>query len=401
MAVWQDLKGPVETWLAEGRRVALATVLSTWGSAPRPAGAALAVAEGGAFAGSVTAGCVEAALVEEARAVLAGASPKRLRYGVSDDRAWSLGLACGGTVELWLAPLDEACWRTSWTQVDARRPALWATVVGGPAEWLGRTCLAAARTSRSADADGGLELLAGSPALGEAIAGWRGGSGSGGIEGLGEPGLIEVLAKAEGWGAGAGGGAGEGDGRDHGEGRTAAGGEDRGPSPARLEVFVSPLRPRRRLVVIGATHIAQALVRLAAVLDLETVVIDPRAAFASRERFAAVDDLRVAWPAAALAALTLDAATAVAVLSHDPKLDDEALALALRSPAGYVGALGSRRTQAERRERLAALGLDEADLARLRGPIGLDIGARTPTEIALAILGQVVADARGAGGTAR
>lgn len=371
MAVWQDLRGSVDRWLAEDRRVVLATLLGTWGSAPRPAGAALAVAEGGSFAGSVTAGCVEGALVEEAGAVLAGAPPKRLRYGVSDERAWSQGLACGGTVEVWLATLDKACWRAAWAALDARRPALWATVVGGPAAWLGQTCLVETVGSRSPQAGGGLDLLAGSPALGDVFGRWRGGGDAAVIEALREPGMIEIAAP----------GAGQGE----------------GDAETRLEVFVKPLLPRRRLVIVGATHIAQALARLASVLDLETLVIDPRAAFASRERFPAVDALRVAWPAAALAELTLDATTAVAVLSHDPKVDDEALALALQSPAGYVGALGSRRTQAERRERLATLGLDEAAIGRLRGPIGLDIGARTPAEIALAILGQVVADERGRG----
>lgn len=165
-----------------------------------------------------------------------------------------------------------------------------------------------------------------------------------------------------------------------------------------LEVFVNPLQPRRRLLIVGATHIAQDLTRLASTVDLETVVIDPRAAFANRERFPTADVITVAWPREAMQSLVLDADTAVAVLSHDPKIDDDVLALALPSAAGYVGALGSRRTQAERRERLAAMGLSAEALARLHGPIGLDIGARTPAEIALSILAQVVAEANGRSG---
>lgn len=354
MVAWQEIREPVDRWLADGRRVAIATVLETWGSAPRPAGAALAVSEDGSFAGSVTAGCVEGALVGEAAQVLSGGSPKRLRYGVGDDRAWSLGLACGGTVDLWLDALDEGLWRAAWAALDARRPAVWATVVGGPGAWLGRACLVEERGAPAAALAGSAGLAV---ALGDALggAGLTGGALADRVSG--EP-RLQVLPV----------------------------------QGASLECFLHPLRPARRLVVVGATHIAQALVRLAKVLDLETVVVDPRAAFATAERFPAVDGLHVAWPASVLERLGLDATTAVAVLSHDPKLDDPALALALRSPAGYVGALGSRKSQAERRERLAAAGLAEAEIARLRGPIGLDIGARTPAEIALAILAQVVAE---------
>ncbi len=359
MVDWLELRPAVDAWLHEGRAVALATVLRTWGSAPRPAGSFLAVAEGGAFAGSVTAGCVEGALVEEALAVLAGAPSKRLSYGVGDDRAWSLGLACGGTVELWLAGLDEGLWRAAWAALDARRPAGWATVVGGPAAWLGQACLVEERRAPAS-------ALAGSAGLAVALADAFGevvlGGGPSADRASEEPRLLALPVQG-----------------------------------ASLEIFLHPLLPRRRLVVVGATHIAQVLVRLATLLDFETVVVDPRAAFASRERFPAVDGLHVAWPATVLERLGLDAATAVAVLSHDPKLDDPALAVAVRSPAGYVGALGSRKSQAERRERLAAAGLTEAAIARLRGPIGLDIGARTPAEIALAILAQVVADSRSGG----
>lgn len=136
-----DIRAAVDAWLAAGRRVALATVLSAWGSAPRKSGAALAVVEGGDFAGSVTAGCVEGAVIEAALEILSGAPPRRLGYRVSDDRAWSLGLACGGEIALWVAPLDAALWRSAWAAVDARQAAVWSTVVGGPQEWLGGECL--------------------------------------------------------------------------------------------------------------------------------------------------------------------------------------------------------------------------------------------------------------------
>ncbi len=367
-----DIREAVNGWLAEGRRVALATVLSAWGSAPRKSGAALAVVEGGDFAGSVTAGCVEGAVIEAALEILAGAPPRRLGYSVSDDRAWSLGLACGGEITLWVAPLDAALWRSAWAAVDARQAAVWSTVVGGPQIWLGRECLTTGPLGEGSAANG-----EGSVAIdGE-------GSPAGPTAPVGSPELAALLAAS-------------GAARDTSQPQARLVAVEAGGDT--LEVFVNPLQPRRRLLIVGATHIAQYLVRLAATLGLETVVIDPRAAFANRERFPTADVITVAWPAEALRGLHLDADTAVAVLSHDPKIDDDVLALALASEAGYVGVLGSRRSQAERRERLAAMSVSAEALARLHGPIGLDIGARTPAEIALAILAQVVAVANGGGG---
>ena len=369
-----DIRAAVDGWLAGGRRVALATVLSAWGSAPRKSGAALAVVEGGDFAGSVTAGCVEGAVIEAALEILAGAPPRRLGYSVSDDRAWSLGLACGGEITLWVAPLDAALWRSAWAAVDARQAAVWSTVVGGPQIWLGRECLTT----------GPLFNGEGSAANGEGSVAIDGeGSPAGPTAPVGSPELAALLAAS-------------GAARDTSQPQARLVAVEAGGDT--LEVFVNPLQPRRRLLIVGATHIAQDLVRLAATLGLETVVIDPRAAFANRERFPTADVITVAWPAEALRTLTLDADTAVAVLSHDPKIDDDVLALALASEAGYVGALGSRRSQAERRERLAAMSVSAEALARLHGPIGLDIGARTPAEIALAILAQVVAVANGRSG---
>lgn len=366
-----DIRNAVDAWLAQGQRVALATVLHTWGSAPRPAGAALAVTVDGAFAGSVSAGCVEGAVIEAAQEVLAGAAPRRLSYGVSDDRAWSLGLACGGEITLWVAPLDPVLWQAAWQAVDARQAALWTRVVDGPPDWLGRECLSVG----AAD----LEVRP----FGEPN-GPNGSSTGAGHKVLGSPDLAGLLESAEELGS-----------EPKAQARLVTLAADRDE----LEVFVGPLLPRRRLVIVGATHISQDLVRLAATLDLETVVIDPRAAFANRERFPAADVVTVAWPRDAVQQLVLDADTAVAVLSHDPKLDDDVLALALRGAAGYVGALGSRRTQAERRERLAAMGLEEDQLSRIHGPIGLDLGGRSPAEIALSILAQVVAVANGRSGT--
>lgn len=269
-----NVTAAVNAWFAAGAdAVALATVERTWGSSPLPVGSAMAVAPDGAFAGSVSGGCVEAAVVEAARALLAerGAS-RRLAFDVADETAWSVGLACGGRLEVTIARLTPDAW------LDAERA----------------------------------------------------------------------------------------------------------------------LEPPPLLVLVGAGEIAVVLARLARVIGRRVVVVDPRRAFATAERFPDVDALVHASPATAVAALDVDATAAIVVLSHDPKLDDPALEAALRGPAGYIGALGGRTTQAARRNRLRAAGWAERDLDRIHGPVGLDLGARTPAEIAVSILAQIIAVARAA-----
>jgi xanthine dehydrogenase accessory factor len=310
-------------WRADGLGVALGTVVSTWGSAPRPAGSLLAVNANGGFAGSVSGGCVEAAVITEALRAVADGAPRLLEYGVSNERAFEAGLACGGTIRVQVQRLaDEAVLAPLAEAVAARRPVVLATAVergevrlvdpAAPGE-LSAAAAAALERDQSALADG-----AGGP-----------------------------------W-------------------------------------FLRAFAPRVRLVIVGAVHVAQALAPMARLLGWEPVVVDARPVFASRERFG---DVRVvqAWPDEALRQVGLDRRTALVTMTHNPELDDAALEAALRSEVFYVGALGSRKTHAARVERLRALGLGAADVARIHGPVGLAIGARSPAEIAASIAAEIVA----------
>jgi xanthine dehydrogenase accessory factor len=329
----------VDRWRAGGERVALATVVSTWGSAPRPPGAKMAVSAGGGLSGSVSGGCIEGAVAEEARGVLRDGRPRLLHYGVSDETAWSVGLACGGRVEVFVAALDEALYEAARDALGSDRAVVKATVIAG--EPLGRAAL----------------FSPGRPTVGSL------GAAEGDVERVALDALRDGRCQRQRLGD--------------------------------AEVFVEPLLPPPTLVVVGGVHIAVALVSLARTLGYRTVVVDPRRAFGSAARFGHADRLVDAWPDDALRTIGLTPSTAVAVLSHDPKLDDPALLVALRSPAFYVGALGSARTQARRRARLAESGLSEAELARLHGPIGLPLGGRAPEEIALAVMAQIVAARNG------
>jgi xanthine dehydrogenase accessory factor len=315
-------------WRADGLGVALATVISTWGSAPRPAGSLLAVNQAGGFEGSVSGGCVEAAVISEALQALADGRPRVLEYGVTDQRAFEVGLACGGTVRVQVQRLgDDRVLGPLLAAVAARRPVVLATAL----------------------ARGEVVLV---------------------DPGAPDPSLAPGLAAA------------------------ALAGLERDRSSA-VEVagdawFLRAFSPRVRVVMVGAVHVAQALAPMVRLMGWEPAVVDPRAAFASAERFGDVPTV-CAWPDEGLARVGLDRRTALVALTHRPELDDAALAAALRSDAFYVGALGSRKTQAARRERLRELGLEDADLARIHGPVGLAIGSRSPPEIAVAILAEIVA----------
>jgi len=323
-------------WSQEGQPVALATVIRTWGSAPRRAGSHMALTGDGRFVGSVSGGCVENAVLHEAEEVLSDGRAKRLEYGVTDDQAWEVGLACGGTVVVflervepdnnWLLPLGAA--------IDGRRAVVSATRLRDgehtlcyPLEAPGQCAFPGDEVQRILHLDQAAVL------------------------------------------------------------------EDESGD----EVFLRPHNPPARLLVIGAVHIAQPLSRFAAQAGFAVTVVDPREAYAAEDRFPGVD-LDRRWPAEALAALEPDHRTALVTLTHDPKLDDPALRFVLGTGAFYIGALGSRKTQAKRIDRLRAAGFDEETLARIHGPAGLPIGARTPGEIALSILSEVVATLRGANG---
>ena len=330
----RDILSDVERWRSEGRPVAIATVVETWGSAPRPAGGKMALTADGRIAGSVSGGCVENAVVEAGRKVLASEKPELLHYGISDDTAWTVGLACGGSLDVFVERLDPALFEPVSAALRAERPVAIATVIRGPEAELGRK-----------------------------VALFEDGQVAGGIDAAA---LAETRAALE-----------------EGASRRVASGE--------RELFVDVLRPAPRLVIVGGVHIAIVLVALAKTLGFRTILVDPREAFGNAKRFPHADEIVNDWPDAALARIAPDSSTAVAVLTHDPKLDDPAILTALASRAFYVGALGSKRTQEKRRQRLAEAGIGPDALGRLHGPIGLPLGGRSPEEIAIAILAEIVA----------
>lgn len=327
----EDVLHTAQAWLSDGKRVALATVVSTWGSSPRPAGSQLAVREDGAFVGSVSGGCVEGAVVEEALGVIAGGEPRLLSFGVSNETAWEVGLACGGKIRVLVERATDVIEQLLADRA-AKRTVVLATALATGAKRLVHPL----ESAPDSDDDAALRAAAREAVLADQSA------------------ICELAGE---------------------------------------EVFLRVYSPPLRLVVVGAVHIAQALCPMAAIAGFAVTVVDPRTAFATAERFPGVT-LSTEWPDRALDALALDHRSAVVTLTHDPKLDEPALAAALRSDAFYIGALGSTRTQAARLHRMAALGFDDAALARIHGPVGLAIGARSTAEIAVSILAQLVARLR-------
>lgn len=341
----RDVAGQIQAWRADLSPVALATVIDTWGSSPRGVGAKLAINQDGEMVGSVSGGCVEGAVVEIGQQVLADGTPQLVHFGVSDETAWQVGLACGGEIDVYVESLADDHFQFAQEAVDDEVPAATLTLIGGLSEHLGKKM--SARGNRGGETLGSIspELDgAAREALREGIRGSHAGR--------------VTLSEAEGE-------------------RAAV-------------AFVDVFPPPAKLVIVGGVHIAVALAEIAHILGQRTVVVDPRRSFGSEERFPGVDKLVSGWPQEVLPELGLDTMTAVAVLTHDPKIDDPALIEALASPAYYVGALGSTRTQEKRRRRLLEAGVPEEQLARLHGPIGLDIGAQDPEEIALAVMSEIV-----------
>ncbi|MFF1393931.1 XdhC family protein [Streptomyces sp. NPDC058287] len=343
-------------WQASATRFAMATVVRTWGSAPHAAGTSMLVAEDGRVVGSVSGGCVEAAVCAVAEDVLAGAGPARETYGVSDDDAFSVGLTCGGTIEVLVrevtgdAPLARVA-----ADLAAHVPvALVTPVEDGPGS-LATGASGVSGTLGDARLDRAAALAA------EALLA----RGTSGLVRVGEP------------------------------------GPDTSCAPER-ELFVQAFGVPPHLLVCGAVEFARPLVRIGALLGHRVTVCDARPAFATAARFPDAHEVVVDWPHRWFAAHEdqVDAATAVCVLTHDAKFDVPLLELALRSRAGYVGAMGSRRTHEDRLARLRAAGLGEAGLARLRSPIGLDLGGRGPEETAVSIAAELIAVRRGGSGRA-
>ena len=342
-------------WLAEGHRVVAATLIDRIGSAPLDPGAEMLIDEGGKVEGTVTGGCVESALVGEAERVLAGGGPRRVEYGITDDEAAGVGLMCGGIVSVFvheLTPQARSPLVAVADAIAAGRPAALATLLSGPQAGAKLAVLL----------EDTVGTLGGPPLLDAAVAREARGF------------LDEGVSRVRSYGAG---------------------GEVMG---SELDVYVQAFAPPPELVIYGAIDYSVAVARLARELGYRVTICDARSAFARGRRFAEVADVVVDWPDRDLAGRELGPRDVVLVFTHDPKFDEPALVGALRSGAGYVGALGSRRTQAQRAERLRAAGLSEDELARLHAPCGLDLGARTPEESAVSILAEVVAARTGRGG---
>lgn len=339
--IYGEILSDLRHWLAEGRAVAMATLLAFERSAPRGPGAAMALNDAGEVAGSVSGGCVEGDLYERLGAVLASGESATADYGISDEQGFAVGLSCGGTIHVFVERLRAPAW---WLErLAAPGPLALATVVAGPH--------AGARLVVAEDG--------GPPA---------GGSGDPALDGAIVAAAGDMLAR----------------------GRTGL--------VLDGTVFVASRAPQPRLFVFGAVEFSRALARAGRLLGYHVVVADARPVFATTERFPEADAVICRWPHEVLAEAGLQPRDAVCVLTHDLKFDVPALKVALRSPAGYVGALGSRRTQARRREALLADGLTPAELDRLAAPIGLDIGGDTPAEFAVSVLAEIVALAHGRSG---
>jgi xanthine dehydrogenase accessory factor len=326
----KDVLHDIDTW--GDARVALATVVDVKRSAPRPPGAKMAISDRGDVSGAVSGGCVEGAVVEAAREVLAGAPPRLVRYGIADEEAWDVGLPCGGEIAVWIQA-DPHLGFAELARADGRG-ALVTDLGSGERRLL---------TADGAPGDLEPEVAA----------------------------AAEELMWAERSGL-----------RTIGE----------------RELFIDVTHPAPRLLAVGAVDFARQLCAVARATGWRPYVIDPRGFFATATRFPDAEEVIAEWPQAGFARLGIDRATAIAVLTHDPKLDDAALVAALRSDAGYIGAMGSRRAQAARRDRLLALGVAEEELERIAAPIGLDLGALTAEETALSIMAEIVAVRHGHGG---
>ncbi len=295
-------------YLAAAKGAALATVISTWGSAPRPVGAQLAIADDGVFQGSVSGGCVEGAVILAAQDAIRDGKCRVLEYGVADEDAFAVGLACGGNIQILVEPIG---------------------IGDGPDKQLLKDAIQAVKTRKAF-------------ACSVNLMDWS-------RERLNPTGLI---------------------------------------SGKQGNLFIHVTNPNLRMIIVGAVHVTQTLAPLARMAGYDVLLVDPRDSFASKVRFP--DDTFIdAWPDEALAQIGLDGHTAVITLSHDPKIDTPALAAALQSDAFYIGALGSRKTHAKRVAQLQDDGFSDTEIARIHGPIGLDIGAKTPAEIAVSIMAEV------------
>lgn len=337
----RDILSDLEKWRGEDRQIAIATVVETWGSSPRVAGANMAMTPDGNITGSVSGGCVEGAVYDAGVEVLNSDQSQLLHYGVTDETAWEVGLACGGTIEIFVNPLNNEMFEIVKREIKASKPISIITLIRGPDDVLGNQVLIQND-----------QILFGSltPELDNK--------------------LLSEFKRG-----------------------VVSGKSKRFPletsEDEMVEVFIDNISAPPKLVMVGGVHIAIELASLAKVMGYQTIVIDPRKAFGNPERFPNVDKLIQEWPQDALPQIELDSSTAVAMLTHDPKIDDPALEIVFNSEVFYVGALGSSTTQSKRQKRMKALGITEDQLKKLHGPIGLKIGGNTPEEIALSVMAEI------------
>ena len=331
-----DILDSMNRWIEEDRQVALATVVETWGSAPRRAGSKMGITDRMAMSGSVSGGCVEGAVVEEAVASLKDGRPRLLKFGVADDTAWEVGLTCGGSIEVYVEPLNQAWWQTLSDLAQNDSFAMTITILEG--ERIGEKALLDVQGQVLHQTDGlSDELLTAMKDMAQT-------AGKSGVKKIGE---------------------------------------------TRVMVDIQAQRPH--LILIGGVHVSVPLQKMAAQLGFRVSIVDPRSAFASVERFPSVANILHSYPDKALPQLGLNRSAYLAVLTHDPKIDDKALITALPANIPYIGVLSSGRTHKQRVARLKQAGISDDLIAQIRTPIGIDIGASTPEEIAVCILAEIIA----------
>ncbi len=334
----QELIEAINRWSEQGNDIAIATVTETWGSSPRGVGSQMVVNSDGEMVGSVSGGCVEGAVVEGCLETMQTGVPQHLEFGVADESAWEIGLSCGGRIKIFVRLLNVEIfelWKKIWRQ---ERKFLIATIVNDLGESKGSELIILENG----------EIIAGSDC---------------------DDNLKHPLSEAR---------------------AIALGKSQLVRTKSGTEIFLNYISPPQTLIIVGGVHIAISLVSFAKKLGFRTIVIDPRKAFANQIRFNHADKIYADWPSAVLSELKISESTAVAVLSHDPKIDDPVLEIALRSSAFYVGALGSRKTQVSREKRLLEAGLKKEQVGRLHAPIGLNLGGHTPEQISLAIMAEIV-----------
>jgi xanthine dehydrogenase accessory factor len=337
----KDILIDLDRWCAAGESIALAIVVQTWGSSPRRVGAKLALTASGQMCGSVSGGCVEGAVFESGLDVIKTGKPQLLHFGVTNETAWDVGLACGGSIDVFVQRLDPNWYAALRPLINTDQSNVIVTVISGPIDLLGQQLIVTSDNQTMGSI---------TPEIDRAV--------------LAAAQDVLCIGKSQ---------------------RSTL------ASPEPIEVFLDVITPSPEIITVGGVHIAIALTQIAKVMGYRTTVIDPRGVFGTEARFPHIDRLIHAWPDEALKQINLSCLSAVVMLTHDPKLDDPALKIVLPSEAFYIGALGSRVTQEQRRQRMLAAGIREASLAKLHGPIGLDLGGQTPEEIALAVMAEIVA----------